>query len=335
MTFFNKKTEVMKVELTPHGRYLLSIGKLKPHRYRFFDEGVIYDSTGSIRNDGTEEHQSDIDNRIVYETPLLKGNPNRTGVATSYNNYQAVDVLVKEVRTNVKDDTINTLTRPLGTVRSDKINTVAFKVKAYDSQIISNQKFYNYADALDLNIPQIHVKVQYSASIVNTIIENQIDTTIDYQSDAFLSGDSYKISPQIPIIEIFEKNGIDEKENFNLTVYKVEVPLTNMNNEKILYQKMKLENQQKQIVDGFLVDNNELFLDQMVSISNEQNLSYYFDLIYDYEIKDSEFCRQIGDIPVKNPYLDKQIKCPDAELPEQQFSIYSTNVLASDLEDCD
>ena len=36
MTFFNKKTEVMKVELTPLGRYKLSIGKLKPHHYRFF-----------------------------------------------------------------------------------------------------------------------------------------------------------------------------------------------------------------------------------------------------------------------------------------------------------
>jgi len=44
MTFFNKKTEVMKVELTPYGRYLLSIGKLKPHFYKFFDEDIIYDS---------------------------------------------------------------------------------------------------------------------------------------------------------------------------------------------------------------------------------------------------------------------------------------------------
>ena len=38
MSFFNKKEEVYHIELTPYGRYLLSIGKLKPHHYRFFDD---------------------------------------------------------------------------------------------------------------------------------------------------------------------------------------------------------------------------------------------------------------------------------------------------------
>jgi len=38
MTFFNKKTEVMQIEMTPYGRYLYSIGKLKPHSYEFVDE---------------------------------------------------------------------------------------------------------------------------------------------------------------------------------------------------------------------------------------------------------------------------------------------------------
>ena len=33
MTFFNKKTDVIDIELTPYGRYLLSIGKLKPKYY--------------------------------------------------------------------------------------------------------------------------------------------------------------------------------------------------------------------------------------------------------------------------------------------------------------
>jgi hypothetical protein len=30
MTFFNKKEDVLKIELTPHGRKLLSMGKMKP-----------------------------------------------------------------------------------------------------------------------------------------------------------------------------------------------------------------------------------------------------------------------------------------------------------------
>ena len=40
MTFFNKKTEVMQIEMTPYGRYLYSIGKFKPHSYEFVDDDV-------------------------------------------------------------------------------------------------------------------------------------------------------------------------------------------------------------------------------------------------------------------------------------------------------
>ena len=42
MTFFNKKTEVMQIEMTPYGRYLYSIGKFKPHSYEFVDEDILY-----------------------------------------------------------------------------------------------------------------------------------------------------------------------------------------------------------------------------------------------------------------------------------------------------
>ena len=41
MTFFNKKEDVFHIELTPHGRYLMSIGKLKPHHYKFFDDDFL------------------------------------------------------------------------------------------------------------------------------------------------------------------------------------------------------------------------------------------------------------------------------------------------------
>ena len=42
MTFFNKKTEVMQIEMTPYGRYLYSIGKLMPHSYEFVDDDILY-----------------------------------------------------------------------------------------------------------------------------------------------------------------------------------------------------------------------------------------------------------------------------------------------------
>ena len=48
MTFFNKKEEVFQIELTPYGRYLLSIGRLQPHHYKFFDDDVVYNHSKSF-----------------------------------------------------------------------------------------------------------------------------------------------------------------------------------------------------------------------------------------------------------------------------------------------
>ena len=44
MTFFNKKEEVIDIQLTQYGKYLLSIGKLEPVYYAFFDDNILYDS---------------------------------------------------------------------------------------------------------------------------------------------------------------------------------------------------------------------------------------------------------------------------------------------------
>ena len=70
MTFFNKKTDVMDIELTPYGRYLLSIGKLKPKYYEFSDDDVLYDVSASAQL--TTEIQENTHDRIVNQTPKLK-----------------------------------------------------------------------------------------------------------------------------------------------------------------------------------------------------------------------------------------------------------------------
>ena len=44
MEFFNPKEDVLHVEMTRYGKYLLSKGKFRPSHYLFFDEGVVYDA---------------------------------------------------------------------------------------------------------------------------------------------------------------------------------------------------------------------------------------------------------------------------------------------------
>jgi len=70
MEFFNKKQDVLDVQITPYGKQLLSRGLLKPAYYAFSDDGVIYDTewvTGSL-----PEEQSSIETRIQENTPRHK-----------------------------------------------------------------------------------------------------------------------------------------------------------------------------------------------------------------------------------------------------------------------
>ena len=43
MSFFDSKEEVIKIELTQFGKYLLSKGKFAPKYYAFFDDDIVYD----------------------------------------------------------------------------------------------------------------------------------------------------------------------------------------------------------------------------------------------------------------------------------------------------
>jgi hypothetical protein len=45
MEFFNKREDVIDLELTPYGEYLLSEGDFKPEFYAFFDDEILYDAS--------------------------------------------------------------------------------------------------------------------------------------------------------------------------------------------------------------------------------------------------------------------------------------------------
>ena len=65
MEFFNKKEEVIDLQLTQYGKYLLSLGKFKPAFYAFHDENIVYDSNYA----GYSETQNEAEGRIQNNTP--------------------------------------------------------------------------------------------------------------------------------------------------------------------------------------------------------------------------------------------------------------------------
>ncbi len=73
MSFFNKKEEVMEVQLTQYGKYLLSKGRFKPEFYAFSDDEILYDvsygeNAVEVGKDSFERIQNDtIRMRPLYE----------------------------------------------------------------------------------------------------------------------------------------------------------------------------------------------------------------------------------------------------------------------------
>ena len=57
MEFFNRKEEVIDIQLTQYGKHLLSKGKFRPSLYAFFDDDVLYD----IEYASGGENQKDIE----------------------------------------------------------------------------------------------------------------------------------------------------------------------------------------------------------------------------------------------------------------------------------
>ena len=66
MEFFNKKEEVIDLQLTQYGRYLLSRGRFKPVYYAFYDDNVLYNPDWA----GIEETQNESEDRIKT-TPVM------------------------------------------------------------------------------------------------------------------------------------------------------------------------------------------------------------------------------------------------------------------------
>lgn len=86
MEFFDKKQDVIDIELTSYGKQLLSRGIFKPAYYSFSDDGVMYDAKW-MSGSTIQEQQSQVEPRIQEETPRLKTQTRKVGAERGIFNY--------------------------------------------------------------------------------------------------------------------------------------------------------------------------------------------------------------------------------------------------------
>ena len=218
MTFFNKKEDVIKIELTPYGRKKLGEGKFKPVYYTFLDDDILYDSEKA----GFSEFSVLAKDRILNETIYLTPQTNYKGVESSINTKASLSQ-------NLNDDKVipersEKLQYQLGTNNYNTNNSAEISSTFLLGEITGSvETQYSGSNVAPIDIPQINCNLEYTLSIANRInpkTDKFGKISDDFITTSFKSDGSYIHIDKGEILVFFkEEGGFSEKHNFSIEVF--------------------------------------------------------------------------------------------------------------------
>lgn len=330
MEFFDKKEEVMEIQLTTYGRQLYSKGIMKPVYYAFFDDGILYDGAKG----GLTEVQNDVQNRIKNETVFVK----------DVDDYDHADRFAKspilvpnEFEKNVLPlmDFNSTFENQLGISKNNSDFAPAWSISFFNGEITGSNHFLTAsADTRDIPIPQINVdqdsirtdtRVNYdNVDQYNSLEPCELEENAFFNSGLFFDdGTTIEIKEGKILIKVEEKNTLTYRDGFEVEVFEVvELDETPVSTTKTSFLKpLKFFKEDAQIQDNLLVDGDTSVLENVSKI-NDTFVSFYLDISYDSDVDQDIVCEKDPnkkniDIFFKNP-----ISCDDEQVSEQAGSVY-------------
>ena len=314
MTFFNKKEDVLKIELTPYGRSLLSNGKLMPEYYAFFDDDVLYD----IQFGGDTENQSAIKDRILDETPRLRPQRDLVSPELQLFSYEREE----DSSRPYSQIAMNYLTTPMGTSDGTQEEAPNWNISFLLGEISSVSSSTETDTSYRKRIPQINTTLEYTMEIRNTrddppVSGQQVSPNVPV-SQVFLDGTYINLIDEQIIAKVLEEKGFLQKDGLEMEVFLYE------ENEETP-KKLKFAPKRKTIIDGMLVE------DDVATINiTPDYVEYWLNIETDSGIPDSEICKGVQRLKSQDILIDTDIVCPDLEGVD--FDIYRTRV--ADVEDC-
>lgn len=332
MKFLDAKEEILDIELTQHGKRLLSKGVFKPEYYAFYDDDIIYDVAWASHS----EDQNDSQGRIL-EAPRLGVQYNFSGIETTINQKEFINdtgVGSAEMFQNEADK--NFQIAPLSTADPFSEYIPSWDIRFFESKMTQAATTIYKTDSISLKIPQIPVELTQDVKIS---ISDKImsDDMSPLELEGMSPGDDH-IGYRFPdntyhflddtrsnlFAKILEKNTIFENDNFEIEVYKVspddELERLYFLNDSIVYVK------------------DDILLDEPEKVEAEdfgpKYVEYYFDLLVDSEIPDETYCKAISKNVLEDIYSDKELfNCEDLEDQDKFSDIYKISK-ESDGEPC-
>ena len=310
MSFFNKKEDVIAVELTPHGRKLLSQGKLKPVYYAFFDDDILYES----QKGGFTETNSETKNRILNETPRIK----------PQTNFKGADSKITDMRSF---ETENQMLQAIGSNKIEEQKSNGWDVTFLHNTASSATSHFSDNSSPTLQIPQIEATIKFEMSVGSVEEQTATDSFELIHPDATNGGTFINITEEQIMLNILEQNGFNESEGLEIEVYLYE-------QDKQSYKMLLSQEKQKEIENDMYVmpleNSAKSLFETRETTTNPDLVEYWLRIKVDDEISIADRCSGLKNLEKDNIYLESEIVCPDD--PGALADIYSTSVV--DLEDC-
>jgi hypothetical protein len=290
MSYFDSKEEIIDVQLTSYGKYLLSIGKLKPYYYAFYDDEILYDSKFA----NFSESQNSIEDRIFNETPVLKTQYNFSSIDSSKQIDQRLVIDIDEIKLTKLQENIDknyALTLPLGRSAGNSETYPSWSIRFINGLLSSSQQYIDNSDGSSkslqpyLNIPQINmVDSLYRIRIQKD--ETELDkkyfelaTVSDENGIGYLIG----LITETILIDVNELNVDNLKENFDIEFF---IEDNAANNTKY-WRPLKMLKKDVYIKNNILLDTPEKYPNIFqVNVETDNTLvDHYLEILVDQEIE--------------------------------------------------
>jgi len=362
MEFFNKKEEVIDLQLTQYGKHLLSMGRFKPVYYAFYDDGILYDSEYG----GFTEAQNEAKNRIQNNTPNLKTQyvfhdlDRGMGEASEIlYNTENIEIARKTLQATPERNQI--LVRPIGTSEAATSYMPAWRIGLLSGQFltasISPTLTLSGSNTI-LEIPQIGANITYNVSVdtieqsptqemVDAIARGDIDgvpqalleqqlsgsegySDINYDLRVFDDNTYLKVQTEDLLLHINEDNVDMSLDNYEIEVFEVEDVPDAQGNLVTQLSPLKFVNDPDLVVGGILLDEEDLQRDEVDINSSFAN--YYLDIETDNEISAELICSKLKNADKSlQKFIVMDFDCPDKSSTYQFLNPYAQK--AED-EDC-
>ena len=323
MTFFNPKEEVLDIQLTQYGKYLLSLGKWKPVYYAFFDNDILYDGESA----GLVEVQNDIEPRIQENTPRQRPQYSFSSRETAFAQYYEArqDPKLSElerIKMQSTPDKLYSLTTPLGTADLSLNTAPRFKLQFY-AGTISGSSNVTTGSFQQLKIPQIETNLTYMTevkSLNKDANDVQLDTgVVDPNREAeelnlgvFQDGTYIGITPANILLLLEEENTVFNRENFDIEVFKIEEEIDRTTQEsKEILTPLSFLPHHSPIKNNILQSSDKL---EPIYTPDPTFVEYYFHLYVDHEIDEAEICAAVNRLKSQGIYMDDELNCPQIPL---------------------